>query len=48
VSPLLFVIVADLLQFVVNSATSEGLLLHPLGNNFGGITPLLNMLTILS
>jgi hypothetical protein len=39
-SPLLFVIAADLLQSVVNSAASEGLLLHPLGNNFGGDYPI--------
>jgi hypothetical protein len=37
---LLFVIAADLLLSVVNSATDEGLLHHPLGNNFGGDYPI--------
>jgi hypothetical protein len=39
-SPLLFVTATDLLQSVVSSAASEGLLLHPLGNNFGGDYPI--------
>jgi hypothetical protein len=39
-SPLLFVIAADLLQSIVNSAALEGLLHHPLGPNFGGDYPI--------
>jgi hypothetical protein len=39
-SPLLFVLAADLLQYVVNCAASEGLLLHQLGNSFGGDYPI--------
>jgi hypothetical protein len=39
-SPLLFVIAADLLQSIVNSAALEGLLHHPLGHNFGGDYPI--------
>jgi hypothetical protein len=39
-SPLLFILAADLLQSVVTSAASEGLLLHPLGNSFRGDYPI--------
>lgn len=35
-SPLLFVLAADLLQSIINSAAHRGLLSHPLGNRFGG------------
>lgn len=37
-SPLLFVLAADLLQSIINQAAIRGLLLHPLSNNFGGIS----------
>jgi hypothetical protein len=40
-SSLLFVIAADLLQSIVNSAALEGLLHHPLGHNFGGDYPII-------
>lgn len=40
-SPLLFVIVADLLQSVVNDAAQNGSLAHPLGATFGGDCPII-------
>lgn len=39
-SPLLFVLAADLLQSMVNKANRDGLLLHPLGLTFGGDYPI--------
>ena len=35
-SPLLFVLTADLLQSIVNSAWSKGILKHPITDSFGG------------
>lgn len=39
-SPLLFVLAADLLQSIINQAEEKGLLQHPLGTNFGGFYPI--------
>lgn len=44
-SPLLFVLAANLLQTVINSAADKGLLTHPLGSNMGDYIPLFNMQT---
>lgn len=35
-SALLFVLVTDLLQSMINRASTDGLLIHPLENSFGG------------
>lgn len=40
-SPLLFVLVGDLLQTIVNKARQNGTLKHPLSDNFGGHCPIL-------
>ena len=40
-SPLLFVLAADLLQSIVNKAWLMGVLTHPISNNFGGDFPIL-------
>lgn len=40
-SPLLFVLAADLLQTLINDACSRGSLSHPLGPNFGGDYPII-------
>lgn len=40
-SPLLFVMVADLLHSVVNQAAHNNVLSHPLGGNFGGDYPII-------
>lgn len=39
-SPLLFVLTADLLQSIVNQAEEKGVLQHPLGPTFGGFYPI--------
>jgi hypothetical protein len=39
-SPLLFVLAADLLQSLINKAASEGSLQHPLSDSFGGDFPI--------
>ena len=39
-SPLLFVLTADLLQSIVNSAWSKGILKHPITDSFGGDYPI--------
>jgi len=39
-SPLLFVLAADLLQSIVNRAWHIGVLKHPIGENFGGEYPI--------
>jgi hypothetical protein len=39
-SPLLFVIAVDLLQSIINDASSRGLISHPLGSAFGGDFPI--------
>ena len=39
-SPLLFVLAADLLQSVVNKAWQMGILKHPLSDTFGGDFPI--------
>lgn len=40
-SPLLFVVAADLLQSIVNKAANDNVLAHPLGNSFGGDFPII-------
>lgn len=40
-SPLLFVLAADLLQLVVNKAWQQGIVKHPLSENFGGDYPII-------
>jgi hypothetical protein len=40
-SPLLFVLAADLLQSIVNKAWQLGVLKHPISDNFGGDFPIL-------
>jgi hypothetical protein len=40
-SPLLFVLVVDLLQSIVNKFWLMGVLTHPISNNFGGDFPIL-------
>lgn len=40
-SPLLFVLAADLLQSVVNEAAQNNVLSHPLGSDFGGDFPII-------
>jgi hypothetical protein len=40
-SPLLFVLAADLLQSIVNKAWQTGVLKHPIAENFGGDYPIL-------
>lgn len=40
-SPLLFVVAADLLQSIVNKAANDNVLAHPLGNTFGGDFPII-------
>jgi hypothetical protein len=40
-SPLLFVLAADLLQSIVNKAWLMGVLTHPISDNFGGDFPIL-------
>jgi hypothetical protein len=40
-SPLLFVLAADLLQSVVNKVWQSGVLKHPLSENFGGDFPII-------
>lgn len=39
-SPLLFVLAADLLQSIANKAWHRGVLKHPLSDNFGGDFPI--------
>lgn len=39
-SPLLFVLAADVLQYVINKAWQRGVLKHPLGDNFQGDFPI--------
>jgi hypothetical protein len=39
-SPLLFVLAADLLQYIINRAASEGNLQHPLSDSFDGYFPI--------
>jgi len=39
-SPLLFVLVADLLQSIVNKAWNIGVLKHPISDAFGGYFPI--------
>lgn len=39
-SPLQFVLAADLLQSMINEAYANGLLSHPLGASFGGDYPI--------
>ena len=39
-SPLLFVLTADLLQSIVNNAWSRGILKHPIDEPFGGDYPI--------
>lgn len=39
-SPLLFVLAADLLQSMINKANRDGSLQHPLGPSFGGDFPI--------
>lgn len=38
-SPLLFVLATDLLQSIINHASRDGTLQHPLGPSFGGDFP---------
>lgn len=40
-SPLLFVLAADLLQSIINRAWQNGVLKHPLSDDFGGDFPIL-------
>ena len=40
-SPLLFVLAADLLQSIINRAWQNGVLKHPLSDDFGGDSPIL-------
>lgn len=39
-SPLLFVLAADLLQSIINAAATRGVLAHPLDGNFCGDFPI--------